>query len=879
MHNDLQQLKLVNGWLLHQVSARYPCGVRTYTMVEYNDPIIGPVHTTESISIFDSFFDNLTVRGGGDCPEMVVTGLQMALEKSPYNSFILVLTDASAKDYNDENLIENVYSLINTTQSKIFFLITGVCAGRTDPKYLIYRDIASKSFGHVFEVRLSKLNKVFYYLDFALSRPVNSSSRLLSRDFDSGDDSISFSVVDNYTALILTTDGMIQSLEVIGPYNLVTKPKTIISEPWGSMYIVENPLIGSWELRIKGNGHHALRVEGFKVKNISSTEHCSECHSNATCEEYLDIKECSCNEGFIGDGFACSDIDECAYHWSNNCSHICVNTIGSYICECPKGYYKNTDNNCVDIDECSDPTFYRCQSRAHCLGNDGDSSCSCKSDWTGDMVHCGDEECATSICDQGLECVNEKGSFRCSDPCDSYTTLNDPWRSTLKSQGSNCDSNKNGWYRFTGTGGTRLPETCVPENKCGTEASMWLNGSHPLHSEGILTFTTCAQHGDDCCYWSSVVQVKACPDGYHVYKFHGTPRCPAAYCTDPTGNNPCICAEDEECKKVQGIAGCYCNDGRDVQRLEDLDLNLQCNTHNIEMSFRTCQLKSLNAKKIHFSDDNCIGIKAQDNTSVISLVSPLQDGQCKAHLYNNGTHAVYWNTMYVQLEPIHIIMRNSELQLNFSCAYSLELTIKTSVNPVLSSMSFHIDGAGEFKAHMAAYKDQNYLSVFEDKEVVLSTSSTLYVEVFVEGLNSSQYVTVLKNCYATPGKYIDDPMKYHIIKERCPNKEDSTIQVLENGVSSRGRFFLKMFKFVGEHNLVYLHCEISLCDPKKQTCKPFCSGPQSRRASHSDRVFVLEFGPIVCNDFFHFSLALRSQTSWHLMAVLTFTWITFLDSL
>ncbi|KAG8558193.1 hypothetical protein GDO81_016899 [Engystomops pustulosus] len=160
MHNDLQQLKLVNGWLLHQVSARYPCGVRTYTMVEYNDPIIGPVHTTESISIFDSFFDNLTVRGGGDCPEMVVTGLQMALEKSPYNSFILVLTDASAKDYNDENLIKNVYSLINTTQSKIFFLITGVCAGRTDPKYLIYRDIASKSFGHVFEVRLSKLNKV-----------------------------------------------------------------------------------------------------------------------------------------------------------------------------------------------------------------------------------------------------------------------------------------------------------------------------------------------------------------------------------------------------------------------------------------------------------------------------------------------------------------------------------------------------------------------------------------------------------------------------------------------------------------------------------------------------------------------------------------------
>ncbi|XP_056392643.1 uromodulin-like [Hyla sarda] len=821
MYNDIQQLKLVNGWLLDQVSARFPCGVRKYTMVEFNDPRVGPIQTTDSISIFDGFFNNLTVRGGGDCPEMVMKGLKVALEESPDHSFILVLTDASAKDYNDENLKRDVYALIKTKQSKIFFLVTGLCAGRRDPKFLIYRDIASLSFGHVFEVSLSKLNKVFYYLDFTLSRPINSSTQLLSKDYDGEDHSVTFSVAENYTSLLLTTDGMISSLLITDPYDSEIKPKTVISEPWGSMYIVEKHAIGSWTLRVNGTGHYAIRVEGFKVKNISYTRHCSQCHFNAICEDYFGIKECSCNEGFVGDGFACSDIDECAYPWSNNCPDICVNVLGSYVCECPNGFTKNTANECVDIDECSDPTLYHCQSLANCSKNEGDSSCTCKSDYKEDGFQCKEEECARSLCGQGLECLNEKGSYKCLDPCSSYTTLNEPWRSILTSQGDNCDSQRTGWYRFTGSGGIRLAESCVPENKCGTEASMWMNGSHPFPNEGIVSFTACAQWDGNCCYWSTIVEVKACPDGYHVYKLHGTPRCPAAYCTDPTSeNNPCSCAKDEECIKVNGIVGCYCKNGRDVQRLEDLDLNLQCNTHDMEMSFRACQLKSLNAKNIHFSNNRCLGVKGQDNTSMIYITSPLQDGKCRARLYSNGTHAIYWNTMYVQLEPSDIIVRHSELQLNFSCSYPLDLTIKTSVIPVLSSMSFNIEGVGEFKAHIAVYKDQSYLSKYEDKEVVLSTSSTLYVEVFLEGLQSSHYITVMKNCYATPGKHIDDPIKYYIIKERCPNKEDPSIKMLENGVSSQGRFSLQMFRFVGEHNLVYLHCEINVCDSEKQKCKP-----------------------------------------------------------
>ncbi|XP_029433084.1 hemicentin-2-like [Rhinatrema bivittatum] len=218
MSDDLQQLKLANGWLLDRVSARFPCGVRQYTMVEFNDPLVGPSYNTTSKKQFDDFFNNLVASGGGDCPENAAQGLRLALDTSPPRSFILVLTDASAKDYNETSIVNHVYSLINTKQSQVYFLITGLCSSPSDPDFLIYRNIAASSFGHVFQVSLSDLGKVFNYLDFTLSRPVNSSTHLFSRDFNfSGNHSQSFQTAQKYNTLVVTTDGFISHMRIVGP--------------------------------------------------------------------------------------------------------------------------------------------------------------------------------------------------------------------------------------------------------------------------------------------------------------------------------------------------------------------------------------------------------------------------------------------------------------------------------------------------------------------------------------------------------------------------------------------------------------------------------------------------------------------------------------
>lgn len=124
----------------------------------------------------------------------------------------------------------------------------------------------------------------------------------------------------------------------------------------------------------------------------------------------------------------------------------------------------------------------------------------------------------------------------CFDPCQNHTVLNDPTRSTENNDSSVawCDDNLHGWYRFVGDGGVKMPETCVSVFRCHTSAPMWLSGSHPILGDGIVSHTACANWNENCCFWRSEVQVKACSEElgeYHVYKLQGTPECSLRYCT------------------------------------------------------------------------------------------------------------------------------------------------------------------------------------------------------------------------------------------------------------------------------------------------------------------------------------------------------------
>ncbi|XP_054288254.1 fibrillin-2-like [Macrosteles quadrilineatus] len=129
--------------------------------------------------------------------------------------------------------------------------------------------------------------------------------------------------------------------------------------------------------------------------------------------------ECQCNRGFVYDveSHQCIDDNECLRIPSPCRGNAqCINSPGSYECQCPLGYKLGMSmRDCVDVDECVEGANI-CE-HGDCNNVQGSFQCMCHNGYalTATRETCADvDECARhpNICNNGT-CINAVGSFKC----------------------------------------------------------------------------------------------------------------------------------------------------------------------------------------------------------------------------------------------------------------------------------------------------------------------------------------------------------------------------------------------------------------------------------------------------------------------------------
>ena len=101
-----------------------------------------------------------------------------------------------------------------------------------------------------------------------------------------------------------------------------------------------------------------------------------DCDWRADCINTDASFECVCKYGFQGDGYNCTDIDECLSITDCSSQASCVNEEGFYNCECNSGFFGDGfgANGCSDIDECAAEIDVCFNENTYCMNTRGRES-------------------------------------------------------------------------------------------------------------------------------------------------------------------------------------------------------------------------------------------------------------------------------------------------------------------------------------------------------------------------------------------------------------------------------------------------------------------------------------------------------------------------
>ncbi|XP_031416564.1 ZP domain-containing protein-like [Clupea harengus] len=234
----------------------------------------------------------------------------------------------------------------------------------------------------------------------------------------------------------------------------------------------------------------------------------------------------------------------------------------------------------------------------------------------------------------------------------------------------------------------------------------------------------------------------------------------------------------------------------------------------------------LNKDNLRLSDPNCI--LHSNGTHLLANV-PL-DG-CGTQIEDGGTYLIFKNRILSNDDPSTIIRRETDVDIEFCCNYSMQGDVLLSYIAHRPSLTFTKEGFGTFTYQFEFFQSQAFTQQdAKSYPLEFDVGDMMYMQI--ESISSVPNTELFaESCRATPSDNPHDATSYPIILNGC--KADETVQIYANSNRSKVQFAMKAFKFMGHHDQVYITCSVILCEAGMTNSR--CSQGCSRSSQVSKR--------------------------------------------